>query len=319
LFSAFANEGIYHTPNYTNAENKKSVRVLSASSNYMVTDILSKINRPDFPLNWQATERMPKIAWKTGTSYGRRDGWSIGYNKNYTVGVWVGNFSGQGIPELSGANTATPLLFKIFNSIDYNNDRDWFSPPQDLGLRQVCSETGLSPGPNCTNLLSDNFIPLISSTVTCQHVQEIKVSANESISYCNSCSPANGYKKKMYKMVSPEMQYYFSANSLAFETVPPHNPECEIIFKGNGPNITSPLNGNEYFINKNSQEPLQLAASTGNDVSKLYWYINDKFYKTTAVNEKQFFIPNEGSVKISCTDDKGRNRNIWIRVRYVDL
>jgi penicillin-binding protein 1C len=63
--------------------------IVSAAAAYMTNEILSKINRPDFPLNWSATERMPKIAWKTGTSYGRRDAWSIGYNKSYTVGVWV--------------------------------------------------------------------------------------------------------------------------------------------------------------------------------------------------------------------------------------
>lgn len=320
LFSAFANDGVFVSPNYTQSTtSSKSVRVLSSASNYMVTDILSKVNRPDFPLNWQATERMPKIAWKTGTSYGRKDAWSIGYNKKYTIGVWVGNFSGQGVAELSGANTATPLLFKIFNTIDYDNNGDWFSPPVDFGVRQVCSESGLLPGTYCTNLLMDYFIPLISSTTTCQHLQEIKVSAIENYSYCNNCAPENGYKKKMYRIVPQEMQQYFFTNNIAFEEVPPHNPECEIIFKGNGPTITSPLNGNEYYINKKSREPLQLAASAGNDVSRLYWYINDQFFKTTTATDKQFFIPDEGPVKISCTDDKGRNRNIWIKVKYVDL
>lgn len=320
LFSSFANDGIYFSPQYLqNDSSTNFLRVLSEPSNYMINNILSKVNRPDFPLNWQATERMPKIAWKTGTSYGRKDAWSIGYNKKYTVGVWVGNFSGQGIPELSGANTATPLLFKIFNSIDYNNDRDWFQPPKDCELRQVCSETGLPPGPYCSNLLSDYFIPLVSSTATCQHVQEVKLSPDESVSYCNNCAPATGYKKKMYKRLAAEMQDYFFVNNIAFEQVPPHNPDCEIIFKGNGPNITSPLNGNEYYISKKSPEPLQLAASAGNDVNKLYWYINDQFLKASSAHEKQFFIPDEGLVKISCTDDKGRNRNIRIRVKYVDL
>ena len=103
LFSGFANDGIYVSPKYLQEDSSTNqVRVLNAPSNYMINNILSKVNRPDFPLNWQATERMPKIAWKTGTSYGRKDAWSIGYNKKYTVGVWVGNFSGQGIPELSG-------------------------------------------------------------------------------------------------------------------------------------------------------------------------------------------------------------------------
>ncbi|HYO21969.1 MAG TPA: penicillin-binding protein 1C, partial [Flavisolibacter sp.] len=253
------------------------------------------------------------------TSYGRKDAWSIGYNKDYTVGVWVGNFSGQGIPELSGAQTATPLLFKIFNSIDYNNSGDWFAPPKDCELRQVCSETGLPPGPYCNNIVSDYFIPLISSTAACQHLQEVKLSADASHSYCNNCAPASGYIKKMYRQLAPEMQDYFITNGIAFERIPPHNPDCEAIFKGNGPNITSPLNGNEYFINEKNPEPLQLEASAGNDVSRLYWYINDQFYKTTLVHEKQFFVPQEGPVKISCTDDKGRNRNIRISVKYVDL
>jgi penicillin-binding protein 1C len=56
-----------------------------------------------------------------------------------------------------------------------------------------------------------------------------------------------------------------------------------------------------------------------NDVSKVYWYINNQFFKTADAGSKQFFIPDEGPVKISCTDDKGRNRDIWVRVRYIDL
>ena len=108
--------------------------VVSPAANYMINEILSKINRPDFPLNWTATERMPKIAWKTGTSYGRRDAWSIGYNKNYTVGIWAGNFSGAGVADLSGANIATPLLFKIFNTIDYDSDAEWFTQPKDCDI-----------------------------------------------------------------------------------------------------------------------------------------------------------------------------------------
>ncbi|MFM9911851.1 MAG: penicillin-binding protein 1C, partial [Chitinophagaceae bacterium] len=97
LYSAFANEGVYvkpQTESNIRETNKLSgkkdslktgISILSTASTFMINEILSKVNRPDFPINWQSTERMPKIAWKTGTSYGRRDAWSIGYNKNYTV------------------------------------------------------------------------------------------------------------------------------------------------------------------------------------------------------------------------------------------
>ena len=146
LFSVFANEGMYKRPSYLQADTNisKPACVDQSGATFMINEILSKVNRPDFPFNWTATEQMPKIAWKTGTSYGRRDAWSIGYNKNYTVAVWAGNFSGMGSAELSGANIATPLLFKIFNSIDYDSDEEWYSQPEDCDTRKVCSETGLS-------------------------------------------------------------------------------------------------------------------------------------------------------------------------------
>jgi penicillin-binding protein 1C len=321
LFSAFANDGVYVEPTYYRSDRDRQTgnTVVSPEAAFMINDILSKVNRPDFPLNWQATERMPKIAWKTGTSYGRRDGWSIGYNKKFTVGVWVGNFSGVGVPDLSGANTATPLLFKIFNTIDYDSDEEWFTQPEDCETRVVCSETGLPPADHCSNKVMDYFIPMISPTKRCNNLQEVFLSADERISYCKNCVPESGYKKKTFKITEPEMQAWFGENKIAYSRVPQHNPGCETIFKGNAPSITSPAHGSEYLISKKNKEPLQLTCKTATDVSRVFWYINNKFYKASSPGEKLFFMPDEGPVKISCTDDKGRNRDIRIMVRYVSL
>jgi penicillin-binding protein 1C len=320
LFSTFASNGNYVSPAYLqNDTGQIGKNIISPAANFMINEILSKVDRPDFPLNWSSTERMPKIAWKTGTSYGKRDAWSIGYNRNFTVGVWVGNFSGVGVADLSGANVATPLLFKIFNTIDYDSDEEWFVQPKDCDIRQVCSETGLAPADHCTNLTTDYFIPLVSSNQTCNNWQEIMISPDEKISYCKSCVPESGYKKKWYKIMEPDMQSWFEDNRIAYAKIPAHNPDCELIFKGNAPAITFPVNGSEYLINRKSPDPLQLVCRTANDVSKVYWYINDKFYKTASAGDKQFFVPQEGPVKISCTDDKGRNRNILITVKYVNL
>jgi penicillin-binding protein 1C len=320
LFSIFASQGLYYRPSYlANTDPVILQRILSSASVFMINDILSKLNRPDFPLNWQTTAHLPKIAWKTGTSYGRRDAWSIGYNPNYTVGVWCGNFSARGVPELSGANTATPLLFKIFNTIDYDDDDQWFVKPPSVDSRIVCAESGLLPGEYCKNLVTGYFIPGVSSARTCNHLREVIVSADEKISYCRDCMPVNGYRKKLYKNISPEIQRYYQENHIAYQKVPPHNPSCEKIFRDDGPVITSLSAGFEYLISKKTPEPLQLSCHYGNDVNKIYWYINNRFYKSMDAGSRQFFIPEEGPVKISCTDDKGRNRDIWIRVRYVDL
>jgi penicillin-binding protein 1C len=329
LYSIFANEGRWVKPMYTtddragtvmrNEWSREGQRVLSPAATFMINEILSKVNRPDFPVNWESTTHLPKIAWKTGTSYGRRDAWSIGYNKRYTVGIWVGNFSGLGIPELSGANVATPLLFTVFNTIDYDDDGSWFGQPADCDVRMVCTETGLPPADFCTHLVTDYFIPLVSPAKKCDNMEEVFVSADEKMSYCRACLPPAGYKKKWYTVVPPEMKEYYDANKIAYTVIPPHNPNCEKVFREGGPVVISPASGSEYLINRKDPEPLQLRCRVGNDVGKVYWYINDQFYKSGDAGTRQYFIPTEGPVKISCTDDKGRNRNIWIRVKYVDL
>ncbi len=145
------------------------------------------------------------------------------------------------------------------------------------------------------------------------------VSENEKISYCPECSPPTGYKRKWYTIITPEMQSWMDDNKVSYTKIPPHNPDCQKVFREGAPLITSPSNGSEYFISKKNPEPLQLICKTGNDVSKVYWYINDKFYKSGQASASQFFMPDEGPVKISCTDDKGRTRDVWIRVRKINL
>jgi penicillin-binding protein 1C len=59
------------------------------------------------------------LAWKTGTSYGYRDFWSIGVNDDYTIGVWIGRPDGTPTPGHYGAITASPLLFEIAERLTY--------------------------------------------------------------------------------------------------------------------------------------------------------------------------------------------------------
>lgn len=320
LYSAFANGGEYHRPILSGSERTYAKsRILSKAATFMINETLSKISRPDFPLNWQATAHMPKIAWKTGTSYGRRDAWSIGYNKRFTVGVWLGNFSGQGIPELSGAEIATPLLFRIFNTIDYNSNESWYSQPSDCDIRMVCSETGLPPAERCEHMVTDYFIPTISTGRHCDNMQEIMVSPDERQSYCRVCAPATGYKKKWYRKIPAEMVNYFDEHRIAFQHIPPHNKNCEKIFREDGPLVLSPQAGAEYLVSKLNPQPLQLRCKTAGDVGRIYWYIDNKFFRSADAHAPQYFTPSEGRVKISCTDDKGRNKDLWITVKYVEL
>lgn len=318
LFSSFANKGEFVPLKYLQGDTSKAkTKICSEASSYMITEILTHLIRPDLPNNYESSMHVPKIAWKTGTSYGRRDAWSVGFNKRYTVAVWVGNFNGTGVPELNGADMATPLLFDIFNSIDYNSPNEWFTPPADIDYRLVCSETGLPANEFCTDLVMDYYIPKISFNYLCSHQKEVFVSPDENYSYCTHCIPESNYKKKFYPNIEPELISYYKASHIAFTEIPAHHPSCIRIFPDHPPRITSPDASREYIVEKGQEQEIMLKCEVGDDVNEVYWYINDIFFKKSRKHEKIFFEPSEGINKISCSDDKGRNKNVEVKVKYL--
>jgi penicillin-binding protein 1C len=85
----------------------QSPRLLSPVAAWYVTDILRHAPAP-------ANARPGQIAYKTGTSYGFRDAWAVGYDGRHTIAVWVGSPDGSATPGLAGRTAAAPLLFDAF-------------------------------------------------------------------------------------------------------------------------------------------------------------------------------------------------------------
>jgi len=84
-----------------------SNRLLSPVAAWYVTDILRNAPAP-------ANARPGQIAYKTGTSYGFRDAWAVGYDGRHTIAVWVGRPDGAATPGLAGRTAAAPILFDAF-------------------------------------------------------------------------------------------------------------------------------------------------------------------------------------------------------------
>ena len=150
------------------------IRLFDAGTAYLVTDILTGLRRPDLPTCWEFTS-LPRVAWKTGTSYGHRDAWSIGYNPRYTVGVWLGNFSGAGARNLIGAEVAAPILFELMNSICRGQQIRWFTQPASVETREVCGLSGQVPGPHCPTLVEEMYLPDRSPDAVCQFHQAVEI------------------------------------------------------------------------------------------------------------------------------------------------
>lgn len=318
LYVALANKGDYAPLRWTKSQAEVTpVKLFSEDASFMVSHILTEMIRYDVPANLDDAEHFPKIAWKTGTSYGHHDGWCVGYDEKYTVGVWVGNFNVAESPELSGASCAVPLMTQIFSTLSIFNDFNWLKFPQHLGARWVCRESGKVPNNWCTSQVMDYYIPGVSSTEVCDHMQQVYTDPKEKISYCRSCLPKAGYVEKLYPNYAPEMINYFDLYHIPYQKIPEHNPECPRVYKDRAFAIQSPVNGMEYILIKKESHNIMLKCDAGNDVSLVYWYVNDKFFGKAKPDQALFFTPENGKVKVSCTDDKGRTANVCISVKEI--
>ena len=319
LYSAFAHNGKLYTLNYLkekNIDEEKPVPLVSPGASYLISTILNLNERPDFPKELLYSTDLPKIAWKTGTSYGKRDAWAIGFNPDYTIGVWLGNFDGRGAADLSGAGIAVPFLFELFNSIDFKPEKSWFDKPDDVLERNVCSETGLLPGEFCKSLTRDYYIKNVSPNIKCDLYKTYYVNENETIRYCTECLPRTGYKKVIYPFFKPELTLWYLKNKIHFKLPPPHNPLCTAKHFGDGPKILSPLENYEYYVEKNTPQELLLQAASDPSVKQQFWYIDDKFYKKSKPGDKIFFTPKEDTTLIACMDDLGRKESVIIKVVF---
>lgn len=96
------------------AEDGAAVPLFGAAAAWYVTRILEGATPPANFVEADRARDGQRIAFKTGTSYGYRDAWAIGYDARYTVGVWVGRPDGTPSPDRFGRATAAPLLFRVF-------------------------------------------------------------------------------------------------------------------------------------------------------------------------------------------------------------
>lgn len=318
FFSVFAHGGKLYPMNYLkkNFSEEAGIKIFSEGAAYLTGMILTSNERPDYPNEFLFSSEHPLIAWKTGTSYGKRDAWAVGFNPDYTIGVWMGNFDGKGAPELSGAEMAVPLLFELFNSIDSKPKKLWFDKPDGVFKREVCSETGLLPSENCEHKTIDYYIENISPNIKCDLYKTVFVSEDEKIQYCPNCLPKDGYKKKPYPFYDSELMLWFMKNKITIKRPPPHNPMCQTKFSGSGPKIISPSSDYEYFIEENSKQQILLQAASDPSVKTHYWYINDIFYKQCKPEERIFIKPGNGTIKITCLDDHGRKTTIQTKVTF---
>ena len=139
LYMGLANYGEISDLKYVlDEEQPKTHKGFSKGASYITLDTLTRVVRPG---NENLYTRERPISWKTGTSYGMKDAWSVGVSPDYTVLVWLGNFNQKPIFSLSGVETAGNLLFRIFNVVDLHS-KTFEKPVNDLKEIEIDEKTG---------------------------------------------------------------------------------------------------------------------------------------------------------------------------------
>ncbi len=135
LYAALAEQGNARALRFvTDQPTAEPKRLLGALGSFYVTRILE--DTPP-PASWLASgnrRNASRIAYKTGTSYGYRDAWAVGYSKDYTIGIWVGRPDGSFSGGRMGRDAAAPILFEAFDFLPPSESALPGQPPKDALL-----------------------------------------------------------------------------------------------------------------------------------------------------------------------------------------
>jgi len=142
-FAALNRNGIAGRVRYTADDAVIERRLVSPGAAWITREMLESNPRPGYGAGTFDVSTRPRVAWKTGTSYGYRDAWAIGSTRHYTVGVWVGRPDGTPLPGQYGAVTALPLMFEVVDSLPRQGGDAAAAPlPASVTQVEVCWPTG---------------------------------------------------------------------------------------------------------------------------------------------------------------------------------
>ena len=310
-------------------ESHFSQRLLRKETSFIITEMLTNSQLPTNTVkNPEAFERsmnLPKIAWKTGTSYGHRDAWCIGYSPTLTIGVWLGNFDGKGAPMLSGTDAATPILFALFTALTGQDTHRWFTEPEQLKTRRVCALSGAPVSSHCPVHKEDVYIPGISSVAVCTIHKRIYVDETTGYSLCSHCRISNygnlgsidiaprwgaQVEARIFEEWPADAATWLAENGFAVSVLPEHNPLCTGTIAGNAPVILSPTEDTIYYIREGiplENQKIRLTASASSRTQDLFWFLDGELIFQGNAGEQYWLTPARGKHVLTCVDAEGRS------------
>ncbi len=285
-------------------------KVISPEVCTLIGDILADSRARSEAFGYHSALNLPfRCSVKTGTSKDYRDNWCIGYDDNYVVGVWTGNFDASAMHNISGITGAAPIFRDVMKYVHQYRSRSskilnigkFNETEPGLEKRWICAESGAAPGPYCYNKIQEYFLFNTFPHEVCQvHKLYCFSKTNKQPVNPLSCSPYEYFTKvvpvypplyrawmREHKMLIPPQWTLYrkidskaqkkhaqsSRLSMQDESKP---PEDKIIF---------PEDGAVFRIDpflKRQHQNVNLRATSSAPNKKLTWKIDGKIFQVSS-------------------------------------
>jgi penicillin-binding protein 1C len=308
LYATLANNGEMRPLRYVTRDQLATPKkILTPEAAFLTLEMLGNVPRPE--MNCADGAHSAPVYWKTGTSHGFRDAWSLAVFDHYVLGVWVGNFDGRANPGFIGRTAAAPLLFQIIDTLraSWPEPVTPHLPPSGANLKRVefCALSGDLPNEHCTQRVEGWFIPGMSPIKTCEVHREVLVDKASGLRVPID-DGTRELRREVYEFWPGDILKLFEQAGVPRKTPPPYLPETgsEIAGRtGRSPRIVSPANKEIVLA---SAKTIPLRAKVDGDVQKIYWFAGKKFIGQAGPSEFVGWDADAGEFELTALDDHGR-------------
>jgi penicillin-binding protein 1C len=252
------------------------------------------------------------ISFKTGTSQGYRDAWSIGISGRTVVVVWLGNFDVSSNPALQGRTMAAPLMNEIFRHTGKMMPLP--APPSTVKEVELCAVSGMIPSEYCKNRCRSWVLADVSPIVPCDMHRLVWVDQRTGLRVAPRDDDPQ-VKAQIFEFWKPEFLELFRLAGLPRRAIP---ESVEVTAESNEPpKIQLPMRDHVYQIRDGSQEGLICKAKAAVGVTRVFWFGNGVLLGSTHANEAFFWKDASGGCEIQVMDDRGMSDQVRVQVERV--
>jgi penicillin-binding protein 1C len=236
-----------------------------------------------------------------------RDGWAVGNTSRYTVGVWVGNASGEGRPGLTGSTMAAPLMFALFNGLPASAALDL--PTYALRRVDTCANDGYLAVEGCE--ATSTWIPRHSHFEELSpHNLRVNLDPSNSRRVDSDCESPGGMRQANWFVLPPAEEFYYRRAHAEYRPLPPMRADCQAIRAGGKPTLAL------LYPDANAHVliPQELDGSRGRTVfeavsrrreATIYWHLDDRYLGETHTFHQQSLDIDPGQHILTLVDDEG--------------